>query len=89
MHRKYPQATAQLDAAVLVAFLRRRSATAASSLHETGNAFAGGPALGGTGRVKLDDYLVSFQQVVDHPRQWAAQDSLAEPIRQLRQHGHG
>jgi hypothetical protein len=46
--------------------------------------FAGGPALGDAGRVKLDDYLDSFQQVLDHPRHRAAQDSLVELIRQLR-----
>jgi len=34
--------------------------------------------------VKLDDYLDSFQQVLDHPRHRAAQDTLVELIRQLR-----
>jgi hypothetical protein len=39
--------------------------------------------VGDTGRVKLD-YLDSFQQVLDHPRHRAAQETLVELIRQLR-----
>jgi hypothetical protein len=34
--------------------------------------------------VKLDDYLDSFQQVLDHPRHRAAQETLVELIRELR-----
>jgi len=34
--------------------------------------------------VKLDDYLDSFQQVLDHPRHRAAEETLVELIRQLR-----
>jgi len=34
--------------------------------------------------VKLDDYLGSFEQVLDHPRHRAAQETLVELIRQLR-----
>ena len=34
--------------------------------------------------MKLDDYLDSFQQVLDHPRHRAAQETLVELIRQLR-----
>jgi hypothetical protein len=34
--------------------------------------------------VKLDDYLDSFQQVLDHPRHRAAQETLVELIRRLR-----
>ena len=40
--------------------------------------------VGDTCRVKLDDYLDSFQQVLDHPRHRAAQETLVELIRQLR-----
>jgi hypothetical protein len=34
--------------------------------------------------VKLDDFLDSFQQVLDHPRHRAAQETLVKLIRQLR-----
>jgi hypothetical protein len=47
-------------------------------------AFANVGGVGDTGRVKLDDYLDSFQQVLDHPRHRAAQETLVELIRQLR-----
>ena len=40
--------------------------------------------VGDTYRVKLDDYLDSFQQVLDHPRHRAAQGTLVELIGQLR-----
>ena len=46
--------------------------------------FAKAGGVGDTYRVKLDDYLDSFQQVLDHPRHRAAQDTLVELIRQLR-----
>ena len=48
------------------------------------NAFAEAGGVGDTCRVKLVDYLDSFQQVLDHPRHRAGQDSLVELIRQLR-----
>ena len=48
------------------------------------NAFAEAGGVGDTCRVKLVDYLDSFQQVLDHPRHRAAQDTLVELIRQLR-----
>ena len=48
------------------------------------NAFAEAGGVGDTCRVKLDDYLDSFQQVLDHPRHRAAQETLVELIRQLR-----
>ena len=48
------------------------------------NAFAEAGGVGDTCRVKLDDYLDSFEQVLDHPRHRAAQESLVELIRQLR-----
>jgi hypothetical protein len=55
--------------------LRRRSAAAASPPRETANAFAEGPVVGDTGRVKLDDYLDSGEQVLDHLRHRAAQET--------------
>jgi hypothetical protein len=48
------------------------------------NAFADVSEVGNTGRVKLDDYLDSGEQVLDHPRHRAAQETLVEQIRQLR-----
>jgi hypothetical protein len=48
------------------------------------NAFAEVGGVGETCRVKLDDYLDSFQQVLDHPRHRAAQETLVELIRRLR-----
>jgi len=48
------------------------------------NAFAKAGEVGDTCRAKLDDYLDSFQQVLDHPRHRAAQETLVELIRQLR-----
>ena len=47
-------------------------------------AFVNVGGVGDTGRVKLDDYLDSFQQVLDHPRHRAAQETLVELIGQLR-----
>jgi hypothetical protein len=48
------------------------------------NTFAEAGGVGDTCRVKLDDYLDSFQEVLDHPRHRAAQETLVELIRQLR-----
>src|SRR5258708_13527912 len=48
------------------------------------NEFAKAGGAGNTYRVKLDDYLDSFQQVLDHPRHRAAQETLVELIGQLR-----
>jgi hypothetical protein len=48
------------------------------------NAFAETGGVDDTYPVKLDDYLDSFQQVLDHPRHRAAQETLVELIGQLR-----
>jgi hypothetical protein len=48
------------------------------------NAFAEARGVGDTCRVKLDDYLDSFQLVLDHPRHRAAQETLVGLIGQLR-----
>jgi hypothetical protein len=54
------------------------------SPREVANAFADVSGVSDTGRVKLDDYLDSGEQVLDHPRHRAAQETLVELIRQLR-----
>lgn len=79
MHRRPPRAPAP----------RRPAPTSAegnptSPPRDAPKAFANVGGVGDTGRVKLDDYLDSFQQVLDHPRHRAAQETLVELIRQLR-----
>jgi hypothetical protein len=48
------------------------------------NAFAEAGGVGDTCRVKLDDYLDSFQHLLDHLRHQTAQETLVELIGQLR-----
>lgn len=79
MHRRPPRAPAP----------RRPAPTSAEgepnfSAARRAKAFANVGGVGDTGRVKLDDYLDSFQQVLDHPRHRAAQETLVALIRQLR-----
>lgn len=63
----------------------RRSRRGSKPSHaKRGKWFAEAGGVGDTCRVKLDDYLDSFQQVLDHPRHRAAQETLVELITQLR-----